>query len=85
MLLLQHCDVIENKSIGNKAAIPVVETYKLLMNIDGWIAYVREKQFTIGACVTYWNGAPRFPHILYLEWFDETWVTLRIATKNKEA
>ena len=31
MLLLQHCDVIENNSIGNNVAIPLVEKFKLLI------------------------------------------------------
>ena len=34
VLLLQHCDVTENNSIGNNAAIPLVEKCKLLMNIN---------------------------------------------------
>ena len=46
MLLLQHCDVIENNNIGNNAAIPSVEKLKLLMNVIEWIAHVQEKQFT---------------------------------------
>ena len=46
VLLLQHCDIIENNSIGNNAAIPLVETFKIFMNIDEWIAHVRSKQFT---------------------------------------
>ena len=45
MLLLQHCDVIENNSIVSNAAIPFVEKFKLLMNIDKWITHVQVKQF----------------------------------------
>ena len=45
MLLFQHCDVIVNNSIGNNAAIPLVDWYKLLMNINEWIAHVKKKTF----------------------------------------
>ena len=34
VLLLQYCDVIENSGIGNNAAIPLVEKFKLLLNND---------------------------------------------------
>ena len=46
VLLLQHCYVTENKDIGYNAVIPLVEKFKLFMNIDEWIAYVQPKQFT---------------------------------------
>ena len=46
MLLLKRCDVIENNSIANNAAIPLVEKCKLLMNTNEWIAHVQEKQFS---------------------------------------
>ena len=46
VLLLQHCDIIENNSIGNNAAIPLVEKFTLLMNINEWIAHVQSKQVT---------------------------------------
>ena len=46
MILLQHCDVIEKSSIGNSAAIPLAEEFKLLMNINDWITHVQGKQVT---------------------------------------
>ena len=42
MLLLYHFDVIENNGIGNNAAIPLVEKFKLLININEWITHVQE-------------------------------------------
>ena len=39
VLLLQQCDVIENNEIGNNTAIPLVDKFKLLMNINEWIAH----------------------------------------------
>ena len=44
--LLQHCDVMENNSIGHKTAIPLNEKFKSLMNINEWTAHVQSKQFT---------------------------------------
>ena len=46
MLLLRHCDVIQNNGIDNNAAIPLVEKFKSLININEWNAHVQEKQFT---------------------------------------
>ena len=51
---VSHCDVTcpivatlsENNCIGNCAAIPLVETFKLIIDINEWIAYVQNKQFT---------------------------------------
>ena len=46
MLLLRHWDFIQKNSTNNNAVIPLVAKFKLLMNINKWIAHVQEKQFT---------------------------------------
>ena len=44
MLLLQHCDVIENNTIDDSAAIALVEKFELLMNIYEWTRHVQDKK-----------------------------------------
>ena len=46
VLLLQHFDIIENNNIGNNAAIPLVEKFKLFTNIYELITLVQSKQLT---------------------------------------
>ena len=46
VLLMQHYDVTENNGIGYNVVIPLVEKFKLLMNINEWVAPVQSKQLT---------------------------------------
>ena len=40
MLLLQRCDVIENKIKDNNAAVSFVEKFTVTLNIGEWNAHV---------------------------------------------
>ena len=73
------CDVIENNSIGNNAAIPLADKFKLLMNINEWIAHFPEKHFMttplnprISQEYGWWSSVPHLTETLHENVFHIT-------------